>query len=111
MAPTLTSIVFTVTLIMSCTCYPQSDEVIAAERTLAAPLNMFTGTLFQKVSTGNQNTVISPFSLSTALSMLMLGAGDQTADLIANKLNLDSVNLTDGQRIHELFHEVRISFL
>lgn len=84
----------------------ETDAVVDAEVTLAGPLNQFTAAVFKQTANKAGNLVISPFSLSTALSMLMLGARSGTASLLASKLKLDQVNVTDGQSVHYLFRDV-----
>lgn len=97
----------TLVVLMISVCLAACDDpVTSAEVALASPLNHFAVTLFQKVSSEPDNVVISPFSLATALSMLLLGARGETKSLIQSKLNLDNVPNSDGRSIHQLFHDV-----
>ena len=104
---TLLLITTTVYLTTSQTAEPTTTaEVVTAEAALSGPLNEFTTTIFQKVSSSPGNVVISPFSLSTALAVLLLGARGQTQSLLESKLNLNKVALPNGQTIHQLYHDV-----
>ena len=73
---------------------------------LAAALNHFSVSLFRRLceSTAGNNVFASPLSVSTALSMLLMGANTTTKDQLANALRLDHVH--DSHDIHSLFKEV-----
>ncbi|XP_029647969.1 leukocyte elastase inhibitor isoform X3 [Octopus sinensis] len=65
---------------------------------LAASIDYFTNSLYQAVATGtNENVFMSPFSVATVLSMVYLGARQNSAKQFENVLkitsNLDSVAL------------------
>nr|QNV48483.1 serpin 9 [Rhipicephalus haemaphysaloides] len=69
---------------------------------LSAALSAFTVDLYKQVLMecgGTKNVVISPFSITTALSMTLAGAKQHTADEIADVLHVK------GDTIHLLFSE------
>ena len=91
-------------------------EVLAAaadERSpLFAPVNEFTVSLFHRLSekAGQENVFVSPFSVSTALSMLMLGARNQSHDQLSKGLHFNSLDEKDAAAVHSLFQQVSFCF-
>ncbi|CAI9736907.1 Hypothetical predicted protein [Octopus vulgaris] len=58
---------------------------------LAASIDYFTNSLYQAVATGtNENVFMSPFSVATVLSMVYLGARQNSAKQIENVLKITS---------------------
>ncbi len=67
-----------------------------SEQTLVSSLNTFSFKLFSQLSVGkNENFFISPFSIMTALSMVLTGARTKTGEQLKTLLNLN--NLTNEQ--------------
>jgi serpin B len=64
----------------------------AADRDLAPGLNRFSGALYGEAARGGHNFVLSPYSVSAALSMVFAGARGQTADEMRRVLGQ-----TDGE--------------
>ncbi|XP_029647997.1 serpin B12-like [Octopus sinensis] len=58
---------------------------------LAASIDYFTNSLYQAVATGtNENVFMSPFSVATVLSMVYLGARQNSAKQFENVLKITS---------------------
>lgn len=69
---------------------------------LASSLDFFTCNLYQAVAVNsNENLFLSPFSIATVLSMVYLGARNNTARQLENTLNASSFK----NKLHEAFHE------
>ena len=79
-----------------------------ADSVLTPGINQFSSGVFRLVSQSPDNVVISPFSLSTALSMLLLGARGQSEQLLTSKLGFENVQVPCGPSVHELFREVSV---
>ena len=66
-------------------------------------VNAFTMDLYGRLAEGNtDNIVISPFSVSFALSMTMAGARGETAEQMSHVLHTDML----GDRVHAAFHSL-----
>ena len=81
--------------------------VVAADADpLASSINSFSVNLFAQLSHVNPNSdlIVSPFSVSTALAILLLGARGETASEISQTLRLNS--LPADQSPHQLFKQV-----
>ena len=85
-----------------------SDDCIAKSEKnhLTPPINDFTVSLFHRlaVQAGQDNALVSPAGISTALSMLMLGARSETERQLRSALTFD--RLDAGLNVHSLFQEV-----
>lgn len=67
---------------------------MASDKNVSESLNEFTFKLFNKISAGkNENFFISPYSISTALTMCLTGAKFETAKQLKDLLHL--TNMTD----------------
>lgn len=67
-------------------------------------------TLFQRLSdaVGQENVFASPFSVSVAMSMLLIGARNQTEEQIIAGLRLNSLD-KNRKNVHQMFQEVRFA--
>ncbi|CAI9737041.1 Hypothetical predicted protein [Octopus vulgaris] len=65
----------------------QNQEI----KNLAASIDHFTSSLFQEMVIGtNENVFMSPFSVATILSMVYLGAKQNSAEQLKNVLKVTS---------------------
>lgn len=87
---------------------PINNTSLDAAASLSTPLNDFAISLFDRLSRENHqsNVLVSPFSVSTALSMLMLGSRATSAQQLRQVLRLEETNDTEVDTIHQLLHEV-----
>jgi serpin B len=60
---------------------------LLASSDVSPGMNRFAGAAYRQLAQNNQNLILSPFSISTALSMLLNGARGQTATGIAATLD------------------------
>ena len=76
---------------------------------LAPFLNDFSVSLFSHLWTENadRNVFASPFSVSTAMAMVLLGARGKTAEQVRNSLKLYGL-VADQDDVHQRFSEVSI---
>lgn len=76
---------------------------------LTSSVNDFSVALFNQLSQENaqKNVFVSPFSVSTALSMLLLGARTTSAEELTTGLKFDRID-QNGKSVHSLFKEVRL---
>ena len=90
-----------------------SADADPASGSLAGAVNSFSLSLFNQLSRekGQVNVFVSPFSVSTALSMLLLGARGPTADNLRKGLHFDAVDESNGPTVHQLFQKVLIANL
>lgn len=89
----------------------------AADSRVTSAMNAFTAASYNQVAGGDANLILSPFNISTALSMALAGARGQTADEIQSVLRihydatyhaalgtllgeLDSAGNTGGNELH-----------
>ena len=84
------------------------DPVLPSPGSLSASVNDFSLALFNRLSQekGQQNVFVSPFSVSTALSILLLGARSSSSDELTKTLAFDKVDTSNGKNVHQLFAEV-----
>jgi serpin B len=82
--------------------FPQS--VSSAEASAAAQaVNAFTMDLYSRLAERDaENIVVSPFSVSVALSMTMAGARGETADQMNRVLHTDTL----GDQVHDAFRSL-----
>lgn len=75
---------------------------------LTAAINDFSVSLFNRLSQekGQENVFVSPLSVSTALSMLLLGTRSTSESQLSSGLKFDGISQEDGRTVHQLFHEV-----
>ena len=73
-----------------------SHETVKADDTFKSAYDNFTAELLKKCFDGKSNTLISPLSVSTALTMTANGANGQTKDemekVLGNGITLDELN-------------------
>ena len=88
----------------------KKTSMAGSSNPLAQPINQFTLDLFQRLSTvadqEQENAFLSPFSVSTALSMVLLAAKGRTSEQLIHGLHFDTMNADDRERIHNLFHDL-----
>ncbi|MBV8842625.1 MAG: hypothetical protein JO307_07420 [Bryobacterales bacterium] len=60
----------------------------AADSQVAPAMNTFTTESYKQLARGNENLILSPFNIATALSMLLAGSRGQTAQEIRSVLHL-----------------------
>ena len=74
---------------------------------LATPINEFSVALFQRLSkaAGPENVFVSPFSVSTALAMLLLGARERSADQLHQGLRFHLMK-GDKEDVHKHFQRL-----
>ena len=74
-------------------------------------VNEFSLSLFSQVSqeNGDKNVFLSPLSVSTALSVLLLGARSSTADELSKGLHYEQLaaSSSDQSSVHQQLREVR----
>lgn len=77
-------------------------------KSLSAACNEFSFSLFNRLAltSGEENVFASPFSVSTGLSMLLLGARTTSDAELRSGLKLDPIVEKDGHTVHHLFQEV-----
>lgn len=94
-------------LIISC---PASSSAIDDSTMLAAAVNSFSLDLFNQISRdkGRENVFVSPFSVSTVLSILLVGAEGRTADQLIRSLHLDVIDANGKENGLRLMSEVGI---
>lgn len=61
--------------------------ILFASSDIKPGMNRFAGKAYRELAKGNDNLILSPFSISTALSMLLAGARGPTADEMAATLD------------------------
>lgn len=85
------------------------SQTVTSTSVLSGALNDFSVTLFNQLSKENQqeNVIVSPFSVDTALSILLLGARSTSADELVKVLHFDQVPESNGRSVHQLFQQVR----
>lgn len=72
---------------------------------LSDPINRFTCDLFHQICSsadGQENVFLSPFSVSTALSMLLLGARNRSEEQMRHTMHFSHME----EDVHHLFHEL-----
>lgn len=81
--------------------------VASPNQPITAAVNDFSISLFNRLSqeNGQKNVFVSPLSVSTALSMLLLGARASTAAELSKGLKFDQINTSDNT-IHQQFSQV-----
>jgi hypothetical protein len=84
------------------------NPVLPSPGSLSASVNDFSFALFHRLSQENdqKNVFVSPFSVSTALSILLLGARSSSADELTKTLAFDKIDTSNGKNVHQLFAEV-----
>jgi serpin B len=73
---------------------------VAGANDVTTGLNRFSASVYEQVAKGAGNLVLSPFSISNALSMALVGARGQTAAEMSKVLG----QLRDDPKYHEQFH-------
>lgn len=74
-------------------------------------LSIFSASLFSELvkENPNKNILVSPFSVDSALALVLLGARGETAESLSQAMRLYHLYERDPQSIHMLFAQV--SFL
>src|SRR5580692_10101929 len=60
----------------------------AADSSMTPAMNAFTTASYKQLARGDENLILSPFHIATALSMALAGARGQTAEEIQSVLHL-----------------------
>ncbi len=76
-----------------------SEEEVTQKTNIPMQNNEFAFDLMRQIPVGDDNMVISPFSISTALAMTYAGARENTMEQMAEVMHFD----TDQQRFHEAY--------
>lgn len=94
---------FAVLLVASCaTATPVAPQTPAhTHDSLTGALNEFSVSLLMRLSQDQANVIASPLGVSTALSVLLLGAKGGTADEITRGLHLDHLAGNAEQTVHQ----------
>jgi len=73
---------------------------------LPITLNRFAFNLYQKINAGSRNIFISPYSISSALSLAYFGAKENTANQFSTVLAWDQDILVFGKNFHSLNEKI-----
>jgi serine protease inhibitor len=73
---------------------------LAGANDVTTGLNRFSASVYEQVAKGGGNVILSPFSISSALSMTMAGARGQTAAEMCKVLG----QMRDDPKYHEQYH-------
>lgn len=77
---------------------------------LSNPVNDFSFSLFDRLAVGHENTFVSPLSVTIALSMLMLGARNNSANQLFTGLKFDHLNDDGKKNVHKLIQKVSLHY-
>ena len=84
------------------------DKSAAPDEELVAAINEFGFDLLQETSAEGENTIVSPFSVATALSMTHAGARGMTAEEMAEVLHVSGM---EPERLHKSWADLLASSL